>query len=1009
MMKFGRLVILNILFVFITSNLYAQGHILAIHEGERNFEKIRDAFYKEWEEKGSSFRDLKKFKRWEDMMLPRLRNGNIPGYSYFQEKQKVYQKEQSNTGNQRSKSNPWTTLGPKEWEVGDNGYSPGNGRINCITVDPLDANKIYIGAASGGFWQSKDKGATWVTSTDDLGSLGITDIYINPNNTSEIIILTGDAYGYDTPSIGLFKSTDEGESWTQMGFSLDASEYRTFFKLEVAAQIKNLMLVAGDGIHRSIDNGDTWEQVSTEVVSDLIFHPTNDSIVYACKLSENRNGRFTMLKSTDAGENWVEETFDFSSINKQLARKALAVTADNPDVVYVLSTDESSTFGGLFKSNDQGNTFNLQSNTPNIFGYSKNADDNDGQGWYDLSIAVDPDDEEVLFVSGIHIWKSSNSGKDWELQNFWIWDDNEYPYVHADNHTLDFAHGNLYAGGDGGIFCSPDKGESFQNLSFGLNIGQFYRIGTHPTDEDVIIGGLQDNGSFTRYNGTWYQIFGADGMDALIDHTDPSVVFSEYQFGGIIRYQNHGLQADLYVTNPDDEVGGWITPFLMHPTDNNILYFGYENIWKSTTKGSSMSKISNFQDGNTVDILKIHPQFPENLLTYRGGQFLTTKNDGNTWENISNGLPASMLTDAIYHNNDPNAIYATFSTGEVFYTRDLGINWEQLGDRINTLATNTITQHPCGNVLYVGTDIGVYQYEFSNDLGWQFMSDDLPNVIVRELEIQKSTNTLFAGTYGRGVWKVKIPEASEPTLTQTLSISPVDQLEYLESVEIETTSSADLPVTIESENSEIVRVDGNSIIGVGIGVTSVTLSQLGNCDYLPAEVSFSVEVLKGAQEIIFKILQDDLLDRKGAEFLLEATATSGLPVAFRSSDNNIISINENIATVNNEALGGIVSIIALQEGNEFFAPAEEVAQERTVLILSNEFLSQSPMLLPNPASQFVQLSDQSFINQEYAIFNTSGKLIDKGSISSSTLDIKLLKKGMYFLLINDQSFRLIKD
>lgn len=903
----------------------------------------------------------------------------------------------------------WQAMGPYEWGVTTNGYSPGNGRLNCITVDPNDEDHIFVGAAAGGLWESSDGGQSWSTSTDQLAVLGITDIYIDPDDSNNIIILTGDAYGNDTPSVGLYKSTDGGLSWGQMSLQFDKSHYQTFFKLEVSPVNGDHMLVGGNGIYISKDGGSSWELTLEQNVTDVVMHPTDDQIVYAVGREEESNNNLTTYKSTDGGLTWSKKVFSIA-LGYRLGRKAIGVSPNSPDSVYILATSTSSTFGGLFLSGDQLNTLQLQSNSPNIFGYEKNGEDNSGQGWYDLSIAVSPDNPNEIYVSGIHIWKSTDAGINWELQNYWVYNDPEYPYVHADNHTLDFANGKLYAGGDGGIFMSADQGETFENLSFGLNIGQFYRIGTHPTDAGIVVGGLQDNGSFYRFNDQWKQIFGADGMDGLIDHTDPSYVYSEYQNGGIIRFRENAEIIDHYVENPEER-GGWITPFIMHPDDHKVLYFGYQNIWKSTDQGTSMERISDFQTAETIRFLKQHQEFPSQLLTSVSGKLFLTTNEGSDWQDITEGLPSYYMTDAEFSYNDPETIYATFSNQEedfkVYVSYDLGTSWQNVSSGIPSIPVNCIeSQNSCSNSLFIGTDIGVY-YKDDTMEQWEPYGSGLPNVIIDEVEVQYATGKVFVATYGRGVWSTDVALPIPGTLSQTLTFDQIEGKSFGdEPFHLVATSSEGLKATYKSSDPEILSISGDKATINKTGTVTITATQKGNCEFLEASIAQEITIDKGEQEITFAPLES----KKSNDGLisLEASTSSKLPIVFTSSDEGIFAIDGS----RGEIIGiGTVTITASQEGDDYYYPAEDVSQTLMIIALG-EGENESLTVYPNPAGASTTLYFSNKEKREVELFNLNGQLIRSFSLSRRTsheLDLEGLKPGVYILKVEEASLEIIKE
>lgn len=1007
-----RTVLIIMLTILTVSNSNSQHHLQLIASGERDFNEIRHAFYEYWENSERKASDYKKFKRWEEFMLPRLTDGRLPSSGDFRLALTEYQTIANSASTARSAAvNTWQPMGPFSWEVATNGYNPGNGRVNCITVDPSDPKKIFVGAASGGLWISYDSGIHWTTTTDGLAVLGITDIYINPGNTQEVIALTGDAYGTNTPSIGLIKSSDGGLTWSAMNLTFNKSQFKVFYKFEVHPQAPEVMLVAGNGIYRSEDSGENWQEVSNEGVSDLIFHPTDPLIVYATPSTESGSNTLSMMKSTDAGVTWERTAFRFDGLNKSLGRKALAVTEKNPDAVVILATAGNSTYGGLFRSTDQLKTVELQSSTPNIFGYSTTGEDTDGQGWYDLAVAVAPDNENEIYASGVHIWKSVDGGITWEIQNFWTWDNPEHPYVHADNHTLDFANGTLYAGGDGGIFVTEDRGDTFTDLSPGLNIGQFYRIGLHPSDPDVVIGGLQDNGAYLKHEGIWKHIYGADGMEALIDHTEPSTVYSEFQDGGIIRYSQFGAVIENNIRNNRGERGGWITPFIIHPQEHKTLYFGFENVWKSVDRGDNLTRMSDFKATGTIGILKQHPKYHNYLMAEVDGTLYMTEDEGGEWKDITAGLPASHLTDATFDVNDPNRIWATFSNYEsgdkVYWSLDGGTSWQNASEGLPMVPVNCIlSQNSCDQQMYVGTDIGVFGRKNSQS-SWEPIGNGLPNVIVREMEIHYQSAKLFVGTYGRGVWNLDIDLS---LADQTLTFEPVFSRTYGDDDFIlEATVDSGLDVEFVSSDPDVITINGNIASIKGGGTITITAIQRGNCNYHSVAQSQEVTINRADQSITFEPLQE----RYTAEgsFELVAQSTSGLPVEFESSDQSVIFVFNNTATIRGE---GIVTITAVQKGNQNYNPAEPVEQTQAIVVLSISDPETGIEVYPNPLTGDVLTIyiPNSNKRTEVLIYDLHGRVIREKEYQHISDELRLsvgnLDKGLYVLSINGTKITFMK-
>ncbi|NQZ77091.1 MAG: PKD domain-containing protein, partial [Ekhidna sp.] len=634
------------------------------------------------------------------------------------------------------------------------------GRVNSINIHPTNPDILYVGSAGGGLWKSETGGNSWTSLSEDFPILGVTDFYIAPENPEKMYVLTGDAYGADTYSYGVFKSTDGGENWSNdSNFSPSATDFRRMYRMIVDPNNSDVLLIAGtSGIWKSTDGANSWNLVNGNSFVDIEFKPGNTSIVYA---SSSNSTDVTI--SNDAGETW--NTVD--ALPDGLGRTAIGVSPANPEYVYILASASNSSFGGVYLSTDSGETFEMQSNSPNIFGYSQTADDEGGQGWYDLAIAVNPEDAEDIYVSGIHIWNSKDGGKSWQdengnyqILNYWVYNpSNTDNYVHADNHTLDFLNGELFAGCDGGIWKTSNLGQSWQDLSEGLNITQLYRLGLDPNNEDILVAGAQDNGSNIMVGEQWTHLFGADGMEALVDHTDSDIVYSTYQFGGLLKYSNGGLGEVEFIGGELDGTGAWVTPYMLDPKDNNYLYAGYQNVWKYNNSDGVWEEISNFQSTANLTSLKVAPTNSDYIYASTGSNTFRTKDAGANWVNISSGLPTESVSYISVSEDNPSKIWVTFSgyssTNKVFESSDAGDSWTNISEGLPNLPVNCIVhQKLSDDQLYVGTDIGVYQK--NNSGSWEPWFDGLPNIIVNELEIHYGSEKIVAATYGRGLWKTDI-------------------------------------------------------------------------------------------------------------------------------------------------------------------------------------------------------------------------------------------------------------
>ncbi|MDX1407427.1 MAG: glycosyl hydrolase, partial [Saprospiraceae bacterium] len=429
------------------------------------FETVRAAFYESWNgrtyERGHGW---KQFKRWEWFMEQRTwsSGGRIDRQAFL----RALRQHHATRPSAHRSSGVWMPLGPVSWVIGDDGYNPGNGRINAIAEDPQDTSILYVGTPSGGLWRSIDAGSSWLPLTDDFAQLGVSSIIVDPADSDVIYVGTGDGDGFDTYSIGIMKSVDGGLTWSSAGgLSSGAFVVRKMAIDPGNSQV--LFAATSDGLFRTTNGGGTWLQLMAGSFHDVKLHPTDHDTVYVC------SNHF--YRSTDGGNAFVEiDDSDGLADPAFISRYRIGVSPDQPDWVYVLSGNASDgSFEGLYRSTNAGASFSLQTDAPNVFNYSSTGSGGGGQCWYNMAIAVDPNDAEVVYTGGINIWKSTNAGLDLDIVTQWIYG-NGLGYVHADIHDLVMVGDRLYTGSDGGIFKSTDHGDNWTDLSAGLSITQFY-------------------------------------------------------------------------------------------------------------------------------------------------------------------------------------------------------------------------------------------------------------------------------------------------------------------------------------------------------------------------------------------------------------------------------------------------------------------------------------------------------------------------------------------------------
>jgi len=705
---------------------------------EFTVKEISDAFNSYWEvhkedkdKKGSGY---KPFKRWENRWNLSLdKNGKI-----ISNKEIWKNWEEKNQLSSRSINDisDWESVGPFTQES-----KSGNGRVNVIAVDPNNSNTYYVGAPAGGIWKSTDAGTTWNPLSDDLPQIGVSGIAIDPNNSDIIYIATGDDDAYDTYSVGVMKSTDAGLTWNTTGLQFNDAG-KTSHEIYINPNDSNMLWVAtSDGVYKTIDAGNNWNITLNGNIRDLKLKPNNPNIIYAVT-SSNFPTISKFYKSTDAGASFTQITIGLP-INSN--RFAIDVTPANNDIVYLLSADNSNMFQGIYKSTNSGDSFTQTAETNDIFGGSD-------QSWYDMALTVSDTDENIVFVGVLDIWKSTNGGDNFVKINDWAYS-NSPTFTHADIHFLRYYNNELFCGSDGGIYKSTNDGNSFNELNEGLAISQFYRIANAKQSSHNIAGGLQDNGGFAFSNNTWYNYHVGDGMDCAIDPNNQDTYYGFTQYGGYLSKTENGGVTTQGVTGAPEQ-GNWITPLVMN--NDGELYAGYSKLYKLSF--NQWEEVSGDVFGGNLDYIEIDPNNTNIIFVSRYNNLYKSTNKGDTFNLIYS--TQNNISSIEINNDDSSIIYLTTSSGEdgqILKSIDYGASFINITDNLPSESKLIIKHLPYSpsNDLYVGTSLGVYH--INDDMpSWESFSTNLPNVPIRDLEINLNDEKLIAGTYGRSVWQTTI-------------------------------------------------------------------------------------------------------------------------------------------------------------------------------------------------------------------------------------------------------------
>ncbi len=690
-----------------------------------------------------------------------------------------------------------------------------SGRVTSLAAVPENGRlTVYVAAASGGVWKSVDGGTTFKPVFDKQPVQSIGAITIDPSSPKTLWVGTGEAWTRNSASIGdgIYKSTDGGENWTNMGLKnseriskilIDPKDSNTVYACATGA----LWSDSNDrGLYKTTDGGKNWALTlkganQSTGCSSIAMSSRDSKTLYAGMWDFRRKGwtfrsggdsptspsSSAFYKTTDGGATWTN--LDTQSAKglpaKPWGRIAVSTAPSNPDVVYALI---ESTHSALFRSSDGGKTWEERDRSQMMV----------WRPFYFANLIVDPKDENKLYKPGGGLIVSSDGGASFSSAS---------GGAHGDFHDvwINPADSNeIITGDDGGVWYSHDSGNKWLKAN-NLPISQFYHVSVDMHDPYHVYGGLQDNsvwigdssypGGIT--NGRWENLYGGDGFFVFADPSDPNYVYVEAQGGTISRINRQTLSARGIQPQPNYGESklrfNWNTPIHLSPNETGTVYIGAQFLFRTRDHGQTWDRISpdlttndpakqkqEQSGGVTVDNseAEMHTTIYSISESPRNGQVIwvgtddgnlqLTRDGGKTWANVVSHVPnlpkASWVSWVEASRFDEGTAYATFdrhSFGDMapyaFKTTDFGQTWtpilsaaSDVRGYAHVIKEDTVSPR----LLFLGTEFGLWVSIDGGQQWAKYKGADFPNVAVRDIVVHPRESDLILGTHGRGIWIV---------------------------------------------------------------------------------------------------------------------------------------------------------------------------------------------------------------------------------------------------------------